>query len=97
MARREGAQRVLIVDWDVHHGNGTQHMFEDDPSVLYFSTHRHDFGTFYPNSADGSSSHVGLGRGKGFNVNVAWNNKPGTGVKGGGDADFLYAWDQVRR
>ncbi len=38
---------MLILDWDVHHGNGTQHIFEDDPSVLYMSLHRHDPG-FYP-------------------------------------------------
>ena len=37
-----GAQRVLILDWDVHHGNGTQHIFEDDDSVLYMSLHRYD-------------------------------------------------------
>ena len=37
-----GAGRVLILDWDVHHGNGTQHIFEEDPSVLYMSLHRHD-------------------------------------------------------
>ena len=43
-----GVKRVLIVDWDVHHGNGTQEMFYADPSVLYFSTHRHDRGHFYP-------------------------------------------------
>lgn len=37
-----GAQRVLILDWDVHHGNGTQHIFEHDDSVLYMSLHRYD-------------------------------------------------------
>ena len=37
-----GAHRVLIVDWDIHHGNGTQHIFEADPTVMYMSTHRHD-------------------------------------------------------
>ena len=36
-----GVQKLLIVDWDVHHGNGTQHMFWDDPQVLYFSVHRY--------------------------------------------------------
>jgi histone deacetylase 6 len=51
VARRQwGVKRVLIVDWDVHHGNGTQAMFEDDPSVLYFSAHRFDGGRFYPGS-----------------------------------------------
>jgi histone deacetylase 6 len=39
---------VLIVDWDVHHGNGTQNMFIDDPRVLYFSVHRFEDGHFYP-------------------------------------------------
>jgi acetoin utilization deacetylase AcuC-like enzyme len=58
-------QRILIVDWDVHHGNGTQHSFYEDPRVLYFSTHR--FG-FYPGT--GAAAEVGKGKGEGFNVNV---------------------------
>lgn len=41
-AQEAGAQRVLILDWDVHHGNGTQHIFEDDDTVLYMSLHRYD-------------------------------------------------------
>ena len=41
-AQAAGAQRVLILDWDVHHGNGTQHIFERDPSVMYMSIHRYD-------------------------------------------------------
>jgi hypothetical protein len=43
-----GLRRILIVDWDVHHGNGTQNMFYDDPHVMYISLHRYDGGTFYP-------------------------------------------------
>ena len=39
--------QVLVLDWDVHHGNGTQHMFDDDPDVLYISLHRYGLG-FYP-------------------------------------------------
>eukprot|EP01084_Bolivina_argentea_P203255 347180_1 len=47
--RKQGlCQKILIVDWDVHHGNGTENMFYDDNNVLYFSTHRHDNGFFYP-------------------------------------------------
>jgi histone deacetylase 6 len=41
-AQQAGASKVLILDWDVHHGNGTQHIFERDPSVLYVSLHRYD-------------------------------------------------------
>jgi histone deacetylase 6 len=47
-AKRAGAKKVLIVDWDVHHGNGTQEIFEGDKSVLYVSLHRHEYGNFYP-------------------------------------------------
>lgn len=59
-------QRILIVDWDVHHGNGTQHSFYEDPRVLYFSTHRYGF--FYPGT--GAATEVGKGKGEGFTVNV---------------------------
>ncbi|MFO8056152.1 MAG: histone deacetylase [bacterium] len=62
---RHGISRVLIVDWDVHHGNGTQHSFYDDPGVLYFSTHRFPF---YPGS--GAFSEIGEKDGKGYTVNI---------------------------
>ena len=64
-ARARGVERVAIVDIDVHHGNGTQWMFYDDPSVLYVSTHQHPF---YPGT--GSPDEVGNGDGLGFTVNV---------------------------
>jgi acetoin utilization deacetylase AcuC-like enzyme len=59
-------QRILIVDWDVHHGNGTQNSFYEDPQVLYFSAHRYGF--FYPGT--GGATEVGKGKGEGFTVNV---------------------------
>nr|XP_044996311.1 histone deacetylase 6 isoform X2 [Jaculus jaculus] len=83
------ALRILIVDWDVHHGNGTQHMFEDDPSVLYVSLHRYDRGTFFPMGDEGASSQVGKAAGTGFTVNVPWN---GPRI---GDADYLTAWHRL--
>lgn len=61
-----GLQRILIVDWDVHHGNGTQNAFYEDPQVLYFSIHRYGF--FYPGT--GAATEVGRGQGEGFTVNV---------------------------
>jgi hypothetical protein len=48
VAQAAGAKKVLIVDWDVHHGNGTQEIFEQNKSVLYISLHRHEGGNFYP-------------------------------------------------
>ena len=65
-------QRILIVDWDVHHGNGTQNSFYEDPRVLYFSTHRYGF---YPGT--GAPTEVGKGKGEGFTVNVPLS--PGVG------------------
>jgi acetoin utilization deacetylase AcuC-like enzyme len=64
-AKTLGAERIAIVDYDVHHGNGTQHMFDGDGSVLYASTHQHPF---YPGTGD--ASEVGTGAGRGLTVNV---------------------------
>ncbi|XP_025069468.1 histone deacetylase 6 isoform X3 [Alligator sinensis] len=93
---RRGLQRVLIVDWDVHHGQGTQFIFEDDPrvsyntpSVLYFSVHRYDNGAFWPHLPDSDSSAVGRGQGCGFTINLPWN-QPGMT-----DADYISAFLQL--
>lgn len=85
-AQQAGARRVLILDWDVHHGNGTQHIYEADPSVLFMSLHRHDCGTFYPGT--GSVREVGSGAGEGYTVNVPWNGPAG-------DGDYLAAFQQL--
>ena len=72
-----GLKKILIVDFDVHHGNGTQDIFYEDNSVFYFSVHQHPF---YPQS--GRPSETGTGEGKGFTLNV---DLP----KGSGDKDLL--------
>ena len=64
LQKKHGVDKVLILDWDVHHGNGTQHSFEDDPSVLYISTHQYPF---YPGT--GAYSETGVSRGKGATLN----------------------------
>lgn len=65
-ARVLGARRVMVLDWDVHHGNGTQHIFEHRPDVLYLSAHQFPF---YPGT--GAPDEVGRGGGVGFTVNCA--------------------------
>ncbi|MBA3008240.1 MAG: histone deacetylase [Proteobacteria bacterium] len=60
-----GLERVMIVDWDLHHGNGTQHSFYESEKVLYISTHQYPF---YPGT--GSLKESGRGKGEGFTVNV---------------------------
>lgn len=65
--------KVLIVDWDIHHGDGTEKMFYEDDRVLYLSIHRFDSARFYPST--GSASKVGEGKGRGYNVNIPLDGK----------------------
>jgi len=82
-------RRILILDWDVHHGNGTQRAFNDDPSVLYVSLHRYEKGTFYPCGPFGSMESCGEGDGLGYSVNIPW---PRRGMV---DADYIHAFQQI--
>lgn len=82
-AQKRGKRRVLIVDWDVHHGNGTQEAFYDDASVLYFSTHQYPH---YPGT--GWLDEVGFGDGKGYNINVPL-------PAGTDDAGFIAAFEEI--
>ena len=78
-----GVERVLVVDWDVHHGNGTQHIFESDPRVFYFSVHQ---SPLYPGT--GSAGEMGIGAGSGATRNCPL--RPGAG-----DSEFLGAFRET--
>jgi len=81
--KRYALQRVLIVDWDVHHGNGTQHSFEDDPSILFFSTHQ------YPHHpGTGRGTERGTGAGEQFTINVPME-------AGEGDEDYQAVFNKT--
>ncbi|KAK7564298.1 hypothetical protein JOL62DRAFT_507955 [Phyllosticta paracitricarpa] len=82
-------RKILILDWDVHHGNGVQRAFYDDPNVLYISIHVHMNGTFYPMNSYGDHTHCGEGKGEGRNINIPWSQQ------GMGDGDYLYAFQQI--
>ncbi|KAI1815049.1 histone deacetylase [Poronia punctata] len=88
-------RKVLVLDWDVHHGNGVQNMFYDDPNVLYISLHVYEDGRFYPGKPDnpmipdGDLDKVGDGPGKGKNVNIPW---PSQGM---GDGEYLAAFQKI--
>lgn len=82
-ARARGFERVAIIDWDVHHGNGTQEMFFADPNVLYVSTHQFPF---YPGT--GAVLDVGEGDGTGYTINVPL-------TAGGGDSVYRGAFERV--
>jgi acetoin utilization deacetylase AcuC-like enzyme len=83
LRRRHGLRRILIVDWDLHHGNGTQHMFERDPEILYVSTHQYPY---YPGT--GALQEVGQGDGEGRTVNLAF-------PAGCGDAEYHEAFARI--
>ena len=82
-------RKILILDWDVHHGNGIQQAFEKDPNVLYISIHVHQRGLFYPMGTYGDHLHCGIGAGEGKNINIPWDSQ------GMGDADYLYAFQKI--
>ncbi|KAJ7647266.1 histone deacetylase complex protein [Roridomyces roridus] len=82
-------KKILILDWDVHHGNGTQRAFNDDPSVLYISIHRYEGGNFYPCGTFGGLQSCGEGAGLGYSVNIPW---PEAGM---GDADYIHAFQKI--
>ena len=81
--RAHGAKKVMIMDWDVHHGNGTQDAFYDDPSVLFISTHQYPF---YPGS--GAVNEVGVGAGEGFTLNIPL-------PAGCADAEYLQVFQEI--
>ena len=90
----ERCRKVLILDWDVHHGNGIQNIFYDDPNVLYISLHVYQDGMFYPgqpegDEPDGGIANVGKGAGAGKNVNIGWH------AQGMGDGEYLAAFQKI--
>jgi acetoin utilization deacetylase AcuC-like enzyme len=106
--KEENIKKVAIIDWDVHHGNATQHQFYDRSDVLFISVHRFDHGRFYPGSQDANSDKIGKNAGKGFNINIPWNtsssyHSPSVSSSGVntsnnekyGDPEYLYMFDQI--
>jgi acetoin utilization deacetylase AcuC-like enzyme len=79
LREQQGVERVFIFDFDVHHGNGTQHLFEERDDVYYTSMHRYPF---YPGT--GAATEIGIGKGRGFTKNIPF-------AGGTGDAAYLRA------
>src|SRR5206468_345246 len=79
LREHDGMERIFIFDFDVHHGNGTQHLFEERDDVFYASTHRYPF---YPGT--GAANEIGIGKGRGFTRNIPF-------PEGAGDPEYLRA------
>ncbi len=82
-AQKTGYERVFIADFDAHHGNGTEHIFEEDDTVFYFSTHQYPY---YPDT--GKDMERGKGRGTGYTYNVPV-------LKGSGNKDYLIIYQDI--
>ncbi|KAH7173675.1 uncharacterized protein B0J16DRAFT_276226 [Fusarium flagelliforme] len=88
-------RKVLILDWDVHHGNGVQNIFYNDPNVLYVSLHVYQNGIFYPGkppnpmTPDGGIEHCGSEAGLGKNINIGWHDQ------GMGDGEYMAAFQKI--
>lgn len=84
--QRHKLKRILVLDWDVHHGNGTEAMLASDPGIMYVSLHRRTR-DFYPRTGDATD--VGSGAGRGYTVNVPWKRVAM------GDREYMRAFDEV--
>ena len=81
--------KILVFDFDVHHGQGTQSQFYASNDVLYISIHSYQNATFYPYLEEANVLHVGEDSGKGFNINIPWNES------NLGDAEYMAAFLQI--
>ncbi|KAF7492597.1 Polyamine deacetylase HDAC10 [Sarcoptes scabiei] len=82
-------QKILIIDWDVHHGQGTQRIFYDDDRVFYVSLHRYENGTFWPELKESDYDYTGHEKAKGFNMNIPLNETKLS------NADYLAIWHNI--
>lgn len=87
LQKQHGIDRILIVDWDVHHGNGTQHLLEKDPTIFYASFHQ-DPASCYPGT--GWATEEGIDKGQGYTLNLPMS--PGAGKK-----EYLEAMQKVEQ
>lgn len=82
--------KILVFDWDVHHGDGNSEILLDHPNVLVISMHRYDGGMFYP-----TTGHVEQTGNKGMNVNIAWGQGKNEKGRMKGNSDYLYAFNNI--
>ena len=85
----KGLKKILILDFDLHHGQGVQRAFYEDSRVLYMSVHRYEEGRYWPHLRESNFDYIGSGPGTGFNVNVPLN------VTGCGNAEYLAIFHRI--
>lgn len=87
-------KKICIFDWDVHHGDSTQNLTEDDPSILFISFHRYDNGKMFPGKS-GSQSNSGGVYARGFNLNLPWNVNWERDHKVVGNEEYIFAFERL--
>lgn len=91
--------RVAIVDWDVHHGDGTQHVFQKEKDIMLISIHRYDRGTFYPATEFGDCKNQGLGNAVGSKLNLPLDYVDETfkeyKFQSPGDNEYIYLYHRI--
>ncbi|CAF0935393.1 unnamed protein product [Adineta ricciae] len=90
LKKHRNIERIAIVDWDIHHGNGTQDLTYDDPDILYISLHRYDNGTYFPGG--GRIEECGRDAGLGKNINIAFSGEPQSVMT---DVEYLAAFRSI--
>ena len=89
-------KRILVFDWDVHHGDSTQKLTYDDPNVLFISFHRYDDGYFFPGTKFGNYDQLGEeGKAEGYNLNLPWNILQAKNYRMLGNEDYVYAFERL--
>ena len=87
-----GVKKVMILDWDVHHGDGTQQIFYDTNQVLFISFHRYDHAEYYPANKQANFDYVGGPLAKGYNINIPWNLLPNQTAT---TDDYIYIFERI--
>ena len=99
LQHKYGKKKIAILDWDVHRGDGTHHLFETDPNVLFISIHRYDNGTFYPAGEEGNFYNCGKKEGEGFKINIPLNhydiNYKKYECQAPGDNEYVYIYNRI--
>ncbi|KRX10629.1 hypothetical protein PPERSA_05449 [Pseudocohnilembus persalinus] len=86
-------KKIVVLDWDIHHGDGSQNLLKNDPNIIYISLHRHDNGMFYP-GISGSVDNIGEGDAKGFNLNFPWNLDLDNGFTARND-EYIFIFERL--
>ena len=92
--KKYGLKRILIFDWDVHHGDSTQKFLYENSEILFISLHRFDGGKFYPGPS-GSVHNIGKGKGAGFNLNIPWESDGDELQPLAGNPEYIYAFERI--